>query len=415
MKRKQKVRKVEQQLLFRAVVDISILIALAELASGVSTKLKIPKIIGTLSIGILFGPNLIGGIMFGNRSLIEYNELVYVFSEVGAVFLLFGAGLHMTFAELRGSGVASMTVGVLGVILPYILGFGATVFLGYNWKIAMIIGGSMAATSIAISLKSLDEMGRLKSREARIILGAAVIDDVLALSLASVILSVIVQGAHVTMVDIILSVGKTLLVWFILTAISVRIVPKLFDYIVMLRVETGHLIEAFAILVCFSYAAFSGIFGLSPFVGAFIAGMAISDSLYHNKIQEFIEKIELLFVPLFFIVMGTSVNPASILHANFVLILILCIVAISSKLVGCGLPCIYLLKDRACAMRVGYGMISRGEIGLVIASIGITYGILPDEVYTALILMIFITSLIPPFLLKKSYSLELLKQEVIAF
>lgn len=403
----------EQQLLFRAVVDISILIALAELASGISTRLKIPRIIGTLLIGILFGPSMIGGLTLGSRPLIEFNELVYVFSEVGAVFLLFGAGLHMTFGELRTSGVASMTVGVLGVVLPYLMGFGATVFLGYDWKIAMIIGGSMAATSIAISLKSLDEMGKLGSREAKIILGAAVIDDVLALSLASVILSIIVQGAQVTVIDIILSVGKTLLVWFILTAISVRAVPKIFDYIVRLRVETGRLIEAFSILVCFSYAAFSGIFGLSPFVGAFIAGMAISDSLYHDKIQEFIEKIELLFVPLFFIVMGTSVNPASILHANFLLILILCIVAISSKLVGCGLPCIYLLKDRSCAMRVGYGMISRGEIGLVIASIGITYSILPDEVYTALILMIFVTSLIPPFLLKKSYQDELIFKEIL--
>jgi Kef-type K+ transport system membrane component KefB len=403
----------EQQVLFRAVVDISILIALAELASGISTRLKIPRIIGTLLIGILFGPSMIGGLTLGSRPLIEFNELVYVFSEVGAVFLLFGAGLHMTFGELRTSGVASMTVGVLGVVLPYLMGFGATVFLGYDWKIAMIIGGSMAATSIAISLKSLDEMGKLGSREAKIILGAAVIDDVLALSLASVILSIIVQGAQVTVIDIILSVGKTLLVWFVLTAISVRMVPKIFDYIVMLRVETGRLIEAFSILVCFSYAAFSGIFGLSPFVGAFIAGMAISDSLYHDKIQEFIEKIELLFVPLFFIVMGTSVNPGSILHTNFLLILILCIVAISSKLVGCGLPCIYLLRDRSCAMRVGYGMISRGEIGLVIASIGITYGILPDEVYTALILMIFVTSLIPPFLLKKSYQDELKIEEVL--
>jgi Kef-type K+ transport system membrane component KefB len=403
----------EQQILFRAVVDISILIALAELASGISAKLKIPRIIGTLSVGILFGPHFIGGLVLGNRPLIEYNELVYIFSEVGAVFLLFGAGLHMTFGELRRSGVASMTVGILGVILPYLLGFGATVFLGYDWKIAMIIGGSMAATSIAISLKSLDEMGQLNSREAKIILGAAVIDDVLALSLASVILSIIVQGAKITLIDIVLSVSKTLLVWFILTAVSVRVIPRLFDYIVMLRIETGRLLEAFAILVCFSYAAFSGILGLSPFVGAFIAGMAIADSLYHDKIQEFIEKIELLFVPLFFIIMGTSVNPSSILHANFLLIVILCIVAIGSKLVGCGLPCFYLLRDRACAMRIGYGMISRGEIGLVIASIGITYRILPDEVYTALILMIFVTSLIPPFLLKKSYTNELLLKEVI--
>ncbi|MBN2336174.1 cation:proton antiporter, partial [Candidatus Bathyarchaeota archaeon] len=177
----------EQQLLFRAVVDICLLIALAEVASAVNAKLRIPRIIGTLSIGILFGPRMLGGLQLAGRSLIEFNELVYVFAEVGAVLLLFSAGLHMTFGELKRSGVTSFTVALAGVIVPYVLGFAATVLLGYDWYIAMIIGGSMAATSIAISVKSLDELGRMSSTEAKIILGAAVIDDVLALSLASVI------------------------------------------------------------------------------------------------------------------------------------------------------------------------------------------------------------------------------------
>lgn len=404
----------EQELLFRAVVDICLLIALAEIASAINAKLKIPRIIGTLSIGILFGPKMLGGLQLVGRSLIEFNELVFVFAEVGAVLLLFSAGLHMTFSELRSSGVTSFTVALFGVFLPYLLGFGATVLLGYDWYIAMIIGGSMAATSIAISLKSLDEMGRMNSTEAKIILGAAVIDDVLALSLASVIFTIVVRHAQVSTIDVIVSLSKTLGVWLVLTVVSVRVVPKLLDYVTKLKVGGGHLIEAFSILVCFSFAAFSGRLGLSPFVGAFIAGMAIADSLHIDLIKEFVEKVEVIFVPLFFVVMGASVDPTSILHANFFLILILCLVAVASKLIGCGLPASFLLKDRTCGVRIGYGMISRGEIGLVIASIGVTYNILPSEVYTALILMIFITSLLPPFLLKRSYSREAKLLEVVA-
>lgn len=394
----------EQTVIFESVVNICLLIALAEVASGINSRLNIPRIIGPLVTGIIFGPKLIGGLQFGGRALIEFNELVYVFAEVGAVLLLFSAGLHFTFTELKQSGIISLTVAIVGVIVPYGLGLGASILLGYNWYIGMIIGGTMAATSIAISLKSLDEMGKLGTQEAKIIIGAAVIDDVLALSLASVILTIIVTQAQMTAPVLLMSLGKTLIVWLILTLVSVEIIPKFLDWINKLKDRSGHLLEAVAILVCFSYAAFSGNIGISPFVGAFIAGMAMADSLHIDMITDFIVKIEIIFVPLFFVIMGTSVDPEAILHANFLLILVLGVVAVLGKLVGCGLPAAWLTKDRTVGLRVGYGMISRGEIGLVIASIGVTYNILPSEVYTALILMIFVTSIIPPLLLKRSYS-----------
>ncbi|TFH17676.1 cation:proton antiporter [Candidatus Bathyarchaeota archaeon] len=394
----------EQTVIFESVVNICLLIALAEVASGINSRLNIPRIIGPLVTGIIFGPKLIGGLQFGGRALIEFNELVYVFAEVGAVLLLFSAGLHFTFTELKQSGIISLTVAIVGVIVPYGLGLGASILLGYNWYIGMIIGGTMAATSIAISLKSLDEMGKLGTQEAKIIIGAAVIDDVLALSLASVILTIIVTQAQMTVPVLLMSLGKTLIVWLILTLVSVEIIPKFLDWINKLKDRSGHLLEAVAILVCFSYAAFSGNIGISPFVGAFIAGMAMADSLHIDMITDFIVKIEIIFVPLFFVIMGTSVDPEAILHANFLLILVLGVVAVLGKLVGCGLPAAWLTKDRTVGLRVGYGMISRGEIGLVIASIGVTYNILPSEVYTALILMIFVTSIIPPLLLKRSYS-----------
>lgn len=396
----------EQVSVFTSVVDICLLIALAEIASSINARFNIPRIIGPLLVGIFFGPKLLGGLLIWGNPLIEYNELVYVFSEVGAVLLLFSAGLHFTFTDLKQSGVTAITVAVMGVIIPYSLGVAASILLGYDWYVGMIIGGTMAATSIAISLKTLDEMGKLGSQEAKIIIGAAVIDDVLALSLASVILTIIVTKAQMTITGVVISLGRTLIVWFILTLVSVQVIPRFLDWINRIKDRSGHLLEATAILVCFSYAAFSGNLGISPFIGAFIAGMAMADSLYIDMISEFTSKIEIIFVPLFFVVMGTSVDPDAILHANFVLILVLGLIAILSKLVGCGVPTAWFTKDRTCGLRVGYGMISRGEIGLVISSIGVTYNILPSEVYTALILMIFITSLVPPFLLKNSYREE---------
>ena len=397
----------DQVSVFASVVNICLLIALAEIASSINARYNIPRIVGPLSIGILFGPKLLGGLLINNHPLIEYNELVYVFSEVGAVLLLFSAGLHFTFTDLKRSGITSVTVAIVGVIVPYGLGVAASVLLGYNWYVGMIIGGTMAATSIAISLKSLEEMGKMSTQEAKIIIGAAVIDDVLALSLASVILTIVVTQIQMSITGVITSIMRTLLVWFTLTVISVQLVPRLLDAVTRTKDRSGHLLEATAILVCFSYAAFSGNFGISPFVGAFIAGMAMADSLSIDKITDFISEIEIIFVPLFFVVMGTSVDPESILHGNFGLILVLGLVAILSKLVGCGLPAAWLTGDRTCGLRVGYGMISRGEIGLVIASIGVNYNILPNEVYTALIVMIFVTSLVPPFLLRRSYNMEL--------
>ncbi len=394
----------DQVSIFTSVVNICLLIALAEVASSINSRINIPRIIGPLATGILFGPKLLGGLQIGVHPLIDYNELVYVFAEVGAVLLLFSAGLHFTFTDLKRSGITSVTVAVMGVILPYGLGVASSILLGYDWYVGMIIGGTMAATSIAISLKSLDEMGKLGTQEAKIIIGAAVIDDVLALSIASVILTIIVTQVQMTLTGIISSLGRTLIVWLVLTLVSVRVIPRFLDWVNRMKDRSGHLLEAASILVCFSYAAFSGNIGISPFVGAFIAGMAMADSLHIDMITDFISKIEIIFVPLFFVIMGTSVDPEAILHANFGLILVLGVVAILSKLIGCGLPAAWLTGDRTCGLRVGYGMISRGEIGLVIASIGVTYDILPSEVYTALILMIFVTSIVPPFLLKRSYT-----------
>ncbi len=396
----------EQAELFHAVVDICVLIILAELASTLNDRLKLPRILGTIFTGILFGPYLIGGFVVGGRPFIEYNELIYIFAEFGAVLLLFEAGLHMRFSELFKTGKASFTVAISGVVAPYLLGYFASIALGYSVYVGMIVGGALSATSIAISLACLGEMAQLGSPEAKLIIGAAVIDDVLALSIASVILGMIAHPESQGALTIVRLLATTVGLWFVLSAVSSKVIPNLMEWIMRLeRLDSvdQNLVSIFALLSCFGYASLAGILGLSPLVGAFMAGMAVSGSSYHDAVQEFTGRLGILFIPLFFVVIGTQVNPYSVLHGNFILMAVLGAVAVLSKFVACGLPAQYFLKDKERGMRVGFGMISRGEIGLVISSMGITYGILSDEVYTALVVVIFLTTILPPFLLRRSY------------
>jgi len=396
----------EQAELFKAVVDICILIIVAELTSTIGAKLGLPRILGPLIAGIIMGPYLLGGITIGGEPFIAYNDILLIFSEIGAVLLLFQAGLHMKFSDLLKSGVASFAVAAVGVVVPFVMGLVASTILGYDWLIGMVIGGALSATSIAISLKCLGEFQQLGSPEAKLIIGAAVIDDVLALSIASVILSIISDPVNVRFSSLLRSIALTLIIWFVFTAFSSKIVPKFTDYIEKLEELDPikqNLVPLASIMLCFGFAGLSGLVGLSPLVGAFMAGMAIAGSRFHDEVADFTDHLGVLFIPLFFIMAGAQVNPYAMLTGNFLLVGVLGLVAIVSKLYGCGIPAQWFLKDKEKGMRVGYGMISRGEIGLVISSMGVTYGILTDEIYVALVVVIFITTRLPPLLLKNSY------------
>ena len=396
----------EQTELFRAVVDICILIILAELTSTIAAKFNLPRILGPLLAGVLFGPYMLGGVEIGGTPFLEITDLVLIFSEIGAVMLLFQAGLHMKFSDLLKAGTASLTVAIAGVVVPFTIGILTSSMLGYDLIVGMIIGGSLSATSIAISLKCLGEFEQLGTPEAKLIIGAAVIDDVLALSIASVILSVISDPLSIRFTSVLRSVGFTLVLWFLLSAVTSKLVPwfsEWFDRLERLDPVRQNIVPLASIMLCFGLAGASGLLGLSPLVGAFMAGMAIAGSRFHREVSEFTEHLSVLFVPLFFIVAGANVNPFAMLSGNFLLIGVLSLGAVVSKLVGCGIPAQYFLKDKEKGLRVGYGMISRGEIGLVIASIGKNYGIVTDEVYVALIVVIFITTILPPILLGNSF------------
>ncbi len=393
----------EPDIIYRAVVDLCLLLFLAQLSAEIASRLRAPKVLGILVAGAIFGPNMLGGILVGGRPLIDFNELIYVFAEIGAVLILFSSGLEMTFMEFRSVGVCSFVTGVVDVVFSYMIVYIVSVMLGYGWAVGMIIAGTLSATSIAVSTLTMRELGKADTQEAKVIINAAVVDDILALTILTVILTYVRKGAPLSPLSVAQLAVSSLVLWFLILLVGVYFIPVVLD-----RTEKigAGVLESMAILVCFGTAVLASVLRLSPLVGAFSAGMAIASSRSLEKVRSFIANIELVFVPLFFVVMGAGIDPKAFLSGNLMLVFVFTLVAILSKVVGCGVPASFFLKDPRRGLRIGLGMISRGEIGFVIASVGLTNGILTGDIYTTLVAVVCITVLITPFLLRKSYEAE---------
>ena len=245
----------------------------------------------------------------------------------------------------------------------------------------------------------------MQTKEAKLILGAAIVDDILAIAVLSVV-TTMVQTGNMTpnVVDITFLILKILAVFVALLVGAILIVPKMLHAEKLWRSRGS--IEGIVTASFFGASAIAAIVGLSPIVGAFAVGMAVASTKIIRRVEEYVEKLEIIFAPLFFAIIGAQVNLTGVNLYVLFLTSIVVAVAIGTKLVGCGLPAIIFLKDGSKAMRVGIGMISRGEVGLIVAGIGVTSGALSSNIYTTVIIMVAVTTMITPIWLKKAYSKE---------
>ncbi len=416
--------------LLRAILTIGVLIVTAKLLGELFLSLKLPQILGELVAGIIFGPFLLGGaITIYGAPLVELKDIpntlltnssiavpqeflatLYVRSlaQIGAIVILFIAGLSISFAQFRASGVASFTVAGFGVITPLLLGFLVLQLGGFSTASALIVGAALTATSIAITVRTLEGIGKINTGESHVVINAAVIDDVLALAVVSIIVSVITAGAEPTFLQVASAIVKSLALWLLVLLMGVAILPKFVDRSEAWRVEGS--VEALAISICFAAAALSAAVGLSPVVGAFAAGMAIGSSKAHVRVENFMHNIGLIFSPIFFAVTGAALNPAFLFRGgdlNYPIVassLGLIGIAVVGKVLGCGLPALIFSGDWVKGLRVGVGMVSRGEVGLIVAGLGLTTGILSSAVYGQIILMVISTTIMTPILLEAAYT-----------
>ncbi len=357
---------------------------------------------------MILGPYALGSLLVVNGvQLIQINEIVLAFGEIGGILILFAAGLEMTFQDFRKVGTAGFVIGTSGVIIPFVMGYLLSLFFGFGTIVGLVVGAALVATSISITSLVLMELNKTRGPEARMMISAAVVDDVLGLAILGVIVSFISSSTAITALGVIEVIAWSLALWLGITIFLAIILPRIINFISKGKSEGP--LEAAATAACFGASALAAALGLSSIVGAFAAGMAIASSHMIERIREYIKKISTIFSPVFFALAGAQFNIQSFITTDWMFYLFfiaLVIVAVVSKMIGCGLPASYFLKDRAKGNKVGYGMISRGEVGLIVAGVAISAGAISQSIYSAILGMIIITTILAPLLLRKAYDKE---------
>src|ERR687892_2597785 len=395
-----------ESVFLHVMISLGILLFAAKLMAELFHKIKLPIVLGELLAGIIVGPFALGALpLVDGEPLVVLDETVRHIGEIAAVVILFIAGLEITPREFLKGGAAAFTVGSLGVVVPFFVGYYAFAAFGVEALQSILIATALTATSIAISIQVLTELGKMQSKEARLILGAAIVDDILAIAVLSVVVTMVQTGnTEPAIFDITLLIMQVLGTFAAILVVSVLVIPRIL-HTERLWKSKGSL-EGIVTAAFFAAAGIAAFLGLSPIVGAFAIGMAVASTRLIKQVDEYAEKLLVIFAPLFFAIIGAQVDLRGVNLDVLFLAGIIIAIAVTTKLVGCGLPSIIFLKDKTKALRVGIGMVSRGEVGLIVAGVGVSTGALTSDIYTTVIVMVAITTIITPIWLKRSYMKE---------
>ena len=273
---------------------------------------------------------------------------------MAAIVILFVAGLEITPREFLRGGASSFTIGALGVIIPFFVGYYVFSLYGLEALETLLIATALTATSIAISIQVLSSLGKMQTKEARLILGAAIVDDILAIAVLSVVLTMVQTGNTTPdIMEITFLILKILGLFVALLVGSILIVPRILHREKLWKSQGS--VEGITTAIFFGAAGIAAIVGLSPIVGAFAIGMAVASTRLIKQVEEYVHKLQIIFAPLFFAIIGAQVDLRGINLDVLLIAGILVFIAIATKILGCGLPSLIFLKDKNKAMRVGIG------------------------------------------------------------
>jgi len=362
----------------------------AKLMAEIFERINQPGIVGEIFAGILIGPSVL--------NFIQPSEFLTALSDLGAMFLLFRVGLEVRSSELMKVGGVATLVACSGVVVPFLMGWGILILWGEPSNEAIFVGASMVATSVGITAQVLSAKGLLHAVSSKIILAAAVIDDVLGLLVLAVVSSLTHGSLNILalVLTAVMAIGFTLVVAKWGTHAMGKVVPHVDQ---KLRVGEAQFALAMSLLFALSVAAVY--IGVAAIVGAFLAGLALAEST-GQRVRDLAHGVTELLVPFFLAGIGLHVSLAAFSNPrNALLAVIILIAAIVSKFIGCGLGAWGLGK--AEALRVGVGMIPRGEVGMVVAQIGLGFGIISQNVYGVVVFMSVATTIVAPPLIKIAY------------
>ncbi|MCT6827038.1 cation:proton antiporter [Bombilactobacillus mellifer] len=373
--------------------SLSLILLTTLILGQVSLRLKLPLVVGQLLAGIIMGPTVC--------NWVQPSHWLQLFSDIGVILLMFLAGLESKIDLLKKYLKPSMVVAVSGILLPVAVGYLIGLMFEFTKFESLFLGIVFAATSVSISAEVLQEMDSLTSREGTTILGAAVVDDILAVLLVSMISNLNIKGTVISMMHlgILLRALVLLLAYFVLLFIAGRwLIPRLLR--LSSKWQGAVPTTTMALIICWLLAYLADYFGLSAVIGAFFAGLSMSLTPFKKIINQSITQIGYaVFIPVFLASIGLRLTLTGILQ-DFTLFLILTIGGIVSKLLGAGLGARLSGFNRHSALAIGAGMISRGEMALVVAQMGLQNHLLSAARYSAVIGAIIMTTVLAPFFLK---------------
>lgn len=387
------------------LLGLAIVLVTAKMGGWLVRRLGQPAVLGELAVGLLLGPSVLN--VFGIDYFVNAHtlDILREFGELGVIFLMFAAGLEIQVGDLLRTGRAAVLVGFLGVIFP--IGLGTLVGLQFHYSLANaeFMGIVLAATSVSISARTLMELGRLRSREGLTLLSAAVVDDVLAILVLSIFVGVVVSGNTQSWQLIWIALRMFLFLAGAFLA-GLWVLPRVVDWARRLPISEPVLSVTLASVLLFSWAAeFLG--GIAAITGAFVAGVGLARSTQRTEIERGIHTLNYaLFVPVFLVVIGLRADLRQFSEGDISLAASLCLVAIVSKILGCGLGARLGGMSWRESLRVGTGMISRGEVGLIIAGVGLDAQLIQPNLFTNAVVMVIVTTLITPPLLRLVFSGE---------
>jgi Kef-type K+ transport system membrane component KefB len=366
----------------------------AKIMAELFERLRQPAVAGEIVAGVIIGPSVLG--------LFSPTEITSTLAEIGVIFLLFTVGLETSPSAIFRVGKSAAVVAVLGVVAPFVAGWLMMRAWGASSVEALFVGTAMVATSVGITARVLSAMGLLDAPTARIILGAAVIDDVLGLLVLAVVSSV--AAGSIDYLELLttagLAIGFTAFVALVGAPVVTRTAPRIG------RLRIGHSFFIFGLILCLGLAVAAAYIGVAAIIGAFLAGMALAEAAEddHTMHKQTSGVTEFL-VPFFLVNIGMQVQLDIFREVSvIVLALLVTLVAVASKLIGCGIGALNLGKRRAA--QVGMGMVPRGEVGIVVAQIGLSLVVIDAQLYGVVLFMAVATTLIAPPFLKMLFASE---------
>ncbi|AJH22044.1 cation:proton antiporter [Bacillus mycoides] len=374
---------------FEFFFQIALILLSTKLAGDLSVRLGQPSVLGKLIVGIVIGPAIFGWI--------ENSELLTQLSNVGVILLMFMAGLETDLEELNANRNSSLAVALGGIVLPFVGGYVAGLVVGMEQGNAVFLGLLLCATSVSISVQTLRDLGKMKTRESTTMLGAAVFDDILVVILLAFAMSFLgTDDVNLTMIIL-----KKVVFFASIILIGWKGVPAIMRWLSPLRVSES--IVSAALIICFSFAYFGELLGIAGIIGAFAAGIAISQTNYKHEVEKKVEPIAYaMFVPVFFVSIGMNITFDGI-GDQIWFILALTVIAVFTKLIGCGFGARITGFDAKSSAIIGAGMVSRGEVALIIAGTGLSSGLLAQDYFTAIVIVVILTTMITPPMLKYTF------------